>query len=197
MGEKILRYLVDVGNPFVPERFDGGSLTGDKKVPFDPSNLDLPLKGWTDHQYSLGIIAERLRPIKVILHVSSTRSSMFDHLWLYVCLDKGGKLDSRRVAAFDRYMGVDRFLNVAKQLYAIIGANWGSIRNDFNEHNFGDVLDSQGTVIANSPPTVRWALRGLFWANFFGPEYVDMFGKDKLLSAPCFRVDEQGDGGGW
>ena len=34
------------------------------------------------------------------------------------------------------------------------------------------------------------ALPTLFWITVFGPPYVEMFGKEKLFSAPAFRVEE-------
>ncbi len=53
MGGRILSYLIDEGDVFVPEVFDGGKLTNNKKVGFDPKNLTLPLEGWVDERYSL------------------------------------------------------------------------------------------------------------------------------------------------
>ena len=38
------------------------------------------------------------------------------------------------------------------------------------------------------------ALPGLYWLNFFGPDYVALMGKEKLLSAPAYRVAEVGNG---
>lgn len=35
----------------------------------------------------------------------------------------------------------------------------------------------------------------LYWANFFGPAYVDDYGRDFLLSAPGWEVESLGDGG--
>lgn len=35
----------------------------------------------------------------------------------------------------------------------------------------------------------------IYWANFFGPEYVDKLGKDFLINAPGWKVEELDDGG--
>jgi hypothetical protein len=37
-------------------------------------------------------------------------------------------------------------------------------------------------------------LPGLFWANLLGPEYVEMWGREYLLSAPCRKTEELSDG---
>ncbi len=34
------------------------------------------------------------------------------------------------------------------------------------------------------------ALEGIYWANFFGPPYIDFFGRQRLLTAPCLEVRE-------
>jgi len=37
-------------------------------------------------------------------------------------------------------------------------------------------------------------LPGLFWANFYGPRYVDLIGRERLLTAPAPVVEEVGKG---
>jgi hypothetical protein len=182
---------------FVPEVFDGGEVTGHKKVRFDPADLGLPLKAWTHDRYSLGILAERRHPIKVHFSVSPTDFMMFDHVSLTVCLDTNGGLDIGKVAWFTENIGADKMVQLAREFYSLIDASWGYIQNDFHEHLIGDVLDEHGNVIEGHPPkgSARWALRGLFWANFFGPEYVDIFGREKLTSAPVHKVEPLPNGG--
>lgn len=184
MGGEILRYLVGVGDVFVPEVFDGGKLTGGKKVKFDPDDIGLPLKGWVDERYSLGIIGERHRPVDSSLHVSATDFLMFDHLGLRV--DSKWFVDKARL---------DKFVGVAKDLYTIIGANSGYVQNWNLERALGEITDGNGKLVGYKAPGVQWSLRGLFWANLFGPEYVDMYGRNKLLAAPWHKVENLPDGG--
>ena len=184
MGEKILRYLVGVGDIFIPEVFDGGKLTGGRKVKFDPGDLGLPLKGWVDERYSLGIIAERHRPVDSSLCVSATDFLMFDHLGLRV--DSKWFVDKARL---------DKFVAIAKDLYVITGANSGYIQNWRLERALGEITDEHGKLVGYKAPGVQWSLRGIFWANFFGPEYVQMFGRDRLLSAPWYKTEDLPDSG--
>src|SRR5260370_1425459 len=58
-----------------------------------------------------------------------------------------------------------------------------------------ETFDENGVRVKYEPPIEHWSLRGLFWANFFGPEYVDMWGREKLLAAPCYKVEPLSDGG--
>lgn len=197
MAQKVLHTLINAGGVFVPESIDGSK----GRIPFDSSDLTIPVKGWTEgwvageEKYSLGIGTQRLKPLKVLFHVSITDFVMFDSLRLYFCLDKKGVLDFERVKLFDRYVGLDKLIAIAKSFYDVTGANWGKMRNDFHEHSLGTHFDDEGNVRGWSPPKVKNALPGLFWANFFGPEYVEMWGRDRLLSAPCYKVEELRDGG--
>jgi hypothetical protein len=184
MGDKILGYLVKAGGVFLPELFDGGELTNGRKVKLDPHDLKLPLDGWADHRYSLGIIASRSRPVKTSFVVSSNDFMMFDYLSL--------SIDSKWFADSER---LEKFVTVAKDLYSITQANSGYIQNWRSERVIGETVDDQGNITGFNPPKVRWTLRGLFWANFFGPEYVNMFGNEKLHSAPWHKIEELPDGG--
>lgn len=38
------------------------------------------------------------------------------------------------------------------------------------------------------------ALPGLYWLNYFGSPYVDLIGKERLLTAPAYEVQEVADG---
>ena len=184
MGERILRYLVGTGDVFTPEIFDGGRLTRNKKVRFDAQKLDLPLDSWVDNRYSLGIIAERHHPVESSLHVSATDFLMFDRLGLSLATE--WFTDDERL---------NKFVRVARDLYSIVGANSGYIQNWRNERSPGELTDDKGNLIGYRPPKVKWALPGIFWANFFGPEYVDMFGRNKLISAPWQKTEDLPDGG--
>lgn len=44
-------------------------------------------------------------------------------------------------------------------------------------------------------PILEYQLRELYWANFFGPEYVAKYGKDFFLDAPVWKTEELTDGG--
>ena len=42
---------------------------------------------------------------------------------------------------------------------------------------------------------VKKELRRILWANFFGPEYVEKYGKEFLLNAPGYKKEQLDDGG--
>src|SRR5260370_28725733 len=86
MGEKILRFIIEYDDVLTPETFDGGLLTGNKKVKFDPEDLSLALRAWADGRHALGIVAERQRPVQTSLNVMSSDFRLFDFLSIVVNL---------------------------------------------------------------------------------------------------------------
>jgi len=194
MGEEILKVLLGHNGIFVPEVFDTGSPDG-RMLGFDANDLSLPLKTWAEGQHVLGIVAKRRKPLTVFFEVSATKFRMFDYVALNISLDRKGILDPVRVEFFNTNVGIEEYVNLAKSLYSVVKPNWGFISNDFCEHAIGTTLNADGNIVGYNPPDVRWSLMGLFWANFFGPEYVAMFSREKLLAAPCHKVEVLPDGG--
>jgi hypothetical protein len=69
----------------------------------------------------------------------------------------------------------------AKELYAILHPVFGSI--DFCSKHTRE-KDVQALEIPH-----------IYWANFFGPEYVEKYGKEYFLNAPGWLHEELDDGG--
>ena len=91
------------------------------------------------------------------------------------------------------------FLQLAKSLY-----QWGDMVYGFVAHPKDykaqtwlpqQVIIGNKLVGAVGDNEVMNALPGIFWANFFGPDYVDWFGREKFDRLPCYRLEELPDGG--
>lgn len=178
IAERILRCLLDAGGLFIPETFEGDN---GQKIMFSATDLTIPLNGWTNgwvvgKDRLPGIMTKRLKPFKVLFNVMTTNFLMFDSLSIFFCLDKKGILDPNRARLFSQYVGLDNLVTAAKSLYEAVGAARGDIRSDFHEHPLGSIFDKDGNTRGWEPPKIKHALQGLFWANFFGPEYVEMWG---------------------
>lgn len=71
----------------------------------------------------------------------------------------------------------------------------------FGRHLYPDLrprygwVDEPGGNIPEAPEIAALKLRYVFWANFWGPAYVDRYGRDFLRGAPGWRVEELEDGG--
>lgn len=102
------------------------------------------------------------------------------------------------IAFFTKKDQVEHFLQFAKSLY-----QWGDMFYGFvaNRQDYkAQTWLPQQVIIGNKlvgavGQKVMEALPGIFWANFFGPDYVDWFGRDKFDRLPCYRLEELPDGG--
>jgi len=56
-------------------------------------------------------------------------------------------------------------------------------------------VDGAGYDTPNEKEIATFNLRKLMWANFYGPEYVDKYGREFLLNAPGWKKEELNDGG--
>lgn len=79
------------------------------------------------------------------------------------------------------YIGYPKFLELVKQLFIWLNGYWG-----YSYH------PSQSWVHYHSGINHEVCLGGITWLTLFGLPYVEMFGKEKLMSVPC-RVEEFAD----
>jgi hypothetical protein len=75
------------------------------------------------------------------------------------------------------------YLDIGKGLYTILQPTFGWIEWDL------EWLPTKHEDIEHL------RLPALYWANFFGPPYVRKWGRDRILKAPAWRVEELPDGG--
>lgn len=74
------------------------------------------------------------------------------------------------------------FLDIGKGLYEVLRPTFGWIDFDYG------LRTTHEDIEALELPVV-------YWANFFGPAYVDKIGRDKILTAPAWAIEELSDGG--
>jgi hypothetical protein len=74
------------------------------------------------------------------------------------------------------------YLDIGKELYKVLRPSFGWIDFDYG------LRTTHEDLRALNLPT-------LYWANFFGPEYVDKIGKSKILGAPAWKIEQLDEGG--
>jgi hypothetical protein len=84
---------------------------------------------------------------------------------------------------FDPAYYTQRLLDLCKHLYSVLQPQFGWLDRC---HRQGYTTDEHVNKLG---------LPHLYWANFFGPAYVQSLGKEFLLEAPAGRVEKLGDGG--
>lgn len=74
------------------------------------------------------------------------------------------------------------YLDIGKQLYEVLRPTFGWIDFDYGLHTTHEDIEAL-------------ELPALYWANFFGPPYVAKIGREKIMTAPAWSVEELSDGG--
>jgi hypothetical protein len=69
---------------------------------------------------------------------------------------------------------------------------YANVHLDAEYRNKNMVEDETGCRAIGSQ--IQNGLPGLYWLNYFGPQYVDLVGRECLLSAPAHEVKAAGDG---
>lgn len=80
------------------------------------------------------------------------------------------------------------FLHLGKRLYQTVQPRYGWIERltFWNPEKAGYTMWED---------VEQLGLPHIYWANFFGPAYVEKLGKDILMQAPGWKVEELNDGG--
>jgi hypothetical protein len=89
---------------------------------------------------------------------------------------------------------LDKFLNMGISIYNLLHADYGDIHQTEDSIEQSIVYDIRyGRT--SIPVNLEKGLPGIYWANFFGRKYVENFGKEFLLNAPCHKIIGLSDGG--
>ncbi len=75
----------------------------------------------------------------------------------------------------------ERLLAIARELYPLARPTYGEVEGNPGEWEARDVL--------------RLRLKHISWVNFFGPAYVEKYGRDFLLGLPGYRTELLPDSG--
>lgn len=169
-----------------PERYNNASPA---KYIFSPETLQAVIEKWTEE--NIGILLKRISFPKYDLDFSGQRDKLLVKNQLYI------NFENRLFARSD---GIESFLRFANGLYDLIRPAHGytAHRKDYLAKNMQVTYPSESNVSRVETWVGRdlsKCLRGIYWANWFGPVYVDFFGRKRLESAPCFRRDHLSDGG--
>jgi len=178
---EIVRVLLSHSGVYEPEQVELGRADNYITVPFDRGKVEELVTKWEVQSVDRpGWIFQRNNPIQVSMLITKPVDFLsFSHVSLNI---ERGYFETPEI--------INEFLTVLKELYAILHPAYGDVSLQemirSYDHSLGKV--KIGTDINRALPDI-------YWANFLGPEYVDMFGNQKVFSAPCHSVERLSDGG--
>lgn len=177
----LLRVLISHSPTYKPQFVELGRTDNYVTVPFDSDHVDELFTKWkVQSEDRPGWIFQTREPFQVSTLITRPISFLnFSQLSLTI--------EREYFTAPER---VSEFLEVLRRFYEILHPAYGDVYLDemimSYDHSLGKV--KIGTNIERALPDI-------YWANFLGPEYVEMFGEKKVFSSPCYSVERLLDKG--
>jgi hypothetical protein len=177
IGIKIFSILNNSAQDYAPEKVDNGKRW--KKL--NPKQVSSFLKNWGQEN---NIVLKREKTYK---------SEMAILLGDAPSIRKGISCWVEE-AFFSNEVNIHQFLDTAQLFYDLLHPYYGSIHSAEHKIEMATIQDPRyGKTVL--PITLEKGLPGIYWANYFGPDYVERLGRDKLLSAPSYKIKQLSDGG--
>ena len=175
---EIVSVLVSRGGIYMPQEVDIGGEKGGRVFSFDSSKIDKLILEWENASPVAACILKRKSPTQVLIIMGK---SPLHFQPISVIIDR---------QYFDNHGHLTEFLGIMKDFYSLLRPSYGDVHTTEMVKTVGGNRGESSLGI-----NLERALPDIYWANFLGPEYVDMFGRRKLESAPCYRVENLSDGG--
>lgn len=162
---------------YAPERVQLGGADNHRVITFDPAMIHELSKRWEVAETPNAWILERARP-QISVTLAKT-SLAFESIGISIEREH-----------FETSGKTQELLDLLKELYLLMHASYGYVYvwEMVRKHNHPLGPLRLGIDLKRALPDV-------FWANFLGPEYVEMFGPERVYSTPCYRADRLADGG--
>ena len=166
----------------LPEKYDQYE---PERFTFDPENLSKLHEFWTSKAPC--VLFKRKKPYLNWLNLTISRGRRFNEIL--------SAFDARYFKTADN---LERLISFATQLY-----KWGRIDHGYICHQkdweikngFEQPVMIKGRPVMTGGVWLREALPGIYWANFFGPAYVELLGKESFASLSAYKKEELPDGG--
>lgn len=178
LAEQVLQAINEAGKDFIPDTYGEDEVS--EKIKYDPAHLDPLIRHWADEgdertvtQRSFAscwlVMKKRGKPkTDYLMHWQKDQQATFNSFHLAVELDYLSNQENLR-----------RFMDLGHRLLVLLEPVQARIWNCMLPGWYAP-LDFQ----VRHPE--------LAWINYFGRPYIDLFGREQLLSAPCFRTFEIG-----
>ncbi len=177
---KVLKKIEEYGEKFIPDKFD---FYEPLKKNYHDEGLEGALKLWmneegnqkhikNNHKYAVGqLIARKKNGSKISYFMvwEKEKKASFNLFTL-----------SASISFLQRKINFQKYLNLCYELADIIEPAYGEIVN-CSLPKWCEPID------------LNLRIPELHWGVILGKAYIDMFGKDKLLNTPCYKVEEIND----
>ena len=174
----VIKKINEYGEDFIPSAYD---LYQPLKKKYDPNNISEIVRFWMNEDnniknaqdsYAAGqLLMEKKRGYKVSYHMEWEKDNQARFNFFNLSID---------ISYFNNENRFQQFKNLCNELVLLLEPAQGEIVN----------LSFPGW---ETPINLRVRHPEINWIAYFGKPYIDMFGREKLLSTPCHSVHTIGD----
>lgn len=171
IGEEFFELLFRHEGIYLPERWDTED-RGRLRRSFDRPSLPDFIEEWTRAEEWKTLVFTRKHPSPIELSVDNQRHTRakFNEFSAFI-----------HEKHFKGAAQENEVLNFVTEMSLIARADYGFIAHKRQERRQSPIL------------TLAERLPGIYRENFFGRPYIQFFGREKLLAAPCYEVREIND----
>src|SRR4029077_11295862 len=172
----LVQALTSGGGIYIPETVEISGLKG--KLRFNLDEMESLSKRWDSETPISTWILSRERPMQIRVTVGKGRLPF----------------EPFSIDIEQAYFGAPgrsaEFLSVVREFYNIL-------HPAYSEARVFEMARSYQSPLGRVTPgmDLERGLPEIYWANFLGQEYVEMFGKERVYSAPCYSIEPLSDGG--
>jgi hypothetical protein len=185
-AQEFVNILISEGDFLLPQKYDSRE---PERYVFEANNLAKLFEIWASDTGWLSL--KRQKPFLWWMLIQNWRYR--EHRQFNQIMSG---FDERYFAKEDN---VVKLLSCAKRLYVWGNMTYGYIchEQDWSRKNYFGIPTkvASGKTVSTGGLDLREGLPGIYWANLFGPIYVDFFGREKFLTAPAYHKEELPDGG--
>lgn len=175
--EKIVSNILEVINksPFIPDIY---GFNEPLKFKYDIKDITGPTRVWMHEEVNKKLSKYNRAAGSLMLESKNEQRGFFHFSW--------DKINGSPRFNFTNFIvGVDylrendnykEFIELYKKLVSIAEPVYGFITNNSLPNS-------------RAPYNLKIRLPEIRWMNFYGKPYVEMFGKEKLLSTPCYKAE--------
>lgn len=178
LASQLLSLIYGQGRELAPEVFERRG----QHIRIGPTDFEILVREW-ERSYSVLLRRETRFESQIAIVMGFAASGGFNTMSIWV-----------EEEYFETPVRTEDFLQLSIAMYALLCPVYGNIHQTHDALQMATIQDPKyGETIL--PTDLRKGLPGIYWANFFGVEYVEKIGRQRLLSAPCEDIRELPDGG--
>lgn len=178
LAEQVLQEINKAGKDFIPDTY--GEDEASAKITYDPAHHNSLIRHWADEGDGATVTQRSFASCWLVMKKRGKPKTDYLMHWQK---DQQATFNSFHLTIDLNYLRNDEnlrgFIDLGHRLLVLLEPVQACIWNEMLPEWCG-------------PVKLRVRHPELAWINYFGRPYIDLFGREQLLSAPCFRTFEIG-----